>query len=320
MNTEPKATVNDGALPKENAAVNPTTKPERIIPIDVSKVSHHRIVANDVTTTVLSLNVELLAGGPALDRSEGREDVGEGRVAIPPAVQTSNVNVVLERADAVDVGRLESAIRAELVPVLRRVRPTRIGFDPREGSRRQGSLAADEGRERREDRGEVATAPADSLHPLAGTSAELGEEVGRRGVVGGVDPHTGMRHFDEVLVHDASPSAGGVAEPGLVSTVSVGAEQGARGSNEEGPEEPITTALRDHRTDIFSVEVPVPEDTPRLVRRVERSDGREVYFGVALDLTDDIAQGRYRAALTPAEARELHAALGEALAAALPQS
>ena len=77
--------------------------------------------------------------------------------------------------------------------------------------------------------------------------------------------------------------------------------------------------MRDHRTDIFSVEVPVPEDTPRLVRRVERSDGREAYFGVALDLTDDIAQGRYRAALTPAEARELHAALGEALAAALPQ-
>jgi hypothetical protein len=68
------------------------------------------------------------------------------------------------------------------------------------------------------------------------------------------------------------------------------------------------------RTDVFSVELPVSEDTPRLVRRIERSGGRETYFGVALDLTDDLDAGRYRAALTPAEARELHAALGDALA------
>ena len=72
--------------------------------------------------------------------------------------------------------------------------------------------------------------------------------------------------------------------------------------------------MRDHRTDTFTVEIPAAEDTPRLVRRIERSDGREAYFGVALDLTDDLDVGRYRAALTPAEARELYAALGDALA------
>lgn len=72
--------------------------------------------------------------------------------------------------------------------------------------------------------------------------------------------------------------------------------------------------MRDHRTDVFSVELPVSEDTPRLVRRIERSGGREAYFGVALDVTYDLDAGRYRAALTPAEARELYAALGDALA------
>ena len=28
--------------------------------------------------------------------------------------------------------------------------------------------------------------------------------------------------------------------------------------------------MRDHRTELFSVEIPVSEDTPRLVRRIER--------------------------------------------------
>ena len=68
------------------------------------------------------------------------------------------------------------------------------------------------------------------------------------------------------------------------------------------------------RIAVFSVELPVSEDTPRLVRRIERSGGREVYFGVALDVTYDLDAGRYRAAFTPAEARELYAALGDALA------
>lgn len=72
--------------------------------------------------------------------------------------------------------------------------------------------------------------------------------------------------------------------------------------------------MSDDRTDAFTVELPVDEDTPRLVRRFERSGGREAYFGVAIDITDDLDAGRYRAALTPTEARELYAALGDALA------
>lgn len=51
-----------------------------------------------------------------------------------------------------------------------------------------------------------------------------------------------------------------------------------------------------------------------LVTRIERSAGKESYFGIALDLTDDHTEGSYRAALTPAEARNLHSALSAALA------
>lgn len=78
--------------------------------------------------------------------------------------------------------------------------------------------------------------------------------------------------------------------------------------------------MRDHRTELFSVEIPVSEDTPQPVRRIERGSGREAYFGIALDFTDDIDAGRYRAALTRTEARELYTALGDALAKADPRS
>lgn len=74
--------------------------------------------------------------------------------------------------------------------------------------------------------------------------------------------------------------------------------------------------MRDHRAELFSVEIPLPMDTPQPVRRIERGSGREAYFGIALDFTDDIDAGRYRAALTPAEAPELYAALSAALSPA----
>lgn len=67
------------------------------------------------------------------------------------------------------------------------------------------------------------------------------------------------------------------------------------------------------REETFAIEIPVPSHAP-LVTRVERSSGKEVYLGLALDLTDDHNEGSYRVALTPAEARDLHTALGAALA------
>lgn len=78
--------------------------------------------------------------------------------------------------------------------------------------------------------------------------------------------------------------------------------------------------MRGHRPELFSVEIPVPEDTPQLVRRIERSAGCEAYLGIALNLTDNIDEGRYRVALTRTEARELYTALGDALAKADPRS
>lgn len=68
------------------------------------------------------------------------------------------------------------------------------------------------------------------------------------------------------------------------------------------------------RTVTFAIEV--PQDETSLVTNLERSGGLEPYFAVALDLTAEHEDGRYRVAFTPAEARELHTALGAALAEA----
>lgn len=67
------------------------------------------------------------------------------------------------------------------------------------------------------------------------------------------------------------------------------------------------------RTETFSAEIPAPSHT-QLVTRIERSAGKETYLGVALDLSDDLPEGKHRAALTRSEASDLYAALGAALA------
>lgn len=61
----------------------------------------------------------------------------------------------------------------------------------------------------------------------------------------------------------------------------------------------------------WDIEIPDTADAALVMRVIS---GPRVYLGVALDLHDGVEEGRYRAALTPAEAHELYAALGDVLA------